>query len=30
MLRNPSEKFLKEVTHGDVPMFKRKEFGGKE
>lgn len=30
MLRNPTPEFLDEVTHGDVPMYKRKEFGGRE
>lgn len=30
MLHNPDKDFLTKVTHGDVPMFKRKEFGGKE
>lgn len=29
MLRNPTPEFLDEVTHGDVPMYKRREFGGR-
>ncbi len=30
MLLDPGQEFLDEVTGFDVPMFKKKEFGGTE